>query len=463
MSQDAFLFVVNGEASVSAADSEPDVALHKKRPGGKRPHVKSHRGCLICKQRRVKCDEQFPCSNCIKRGERCIHSKTSGCSSNQLSMYSPQPQPTGVVAVDNTSINLLHLELFSHFQREVVDTLAFSDIWPRVLPWSFQEPYIMYAILCLGATHLCTLRPQASRYSDAAVQLLGKSTSLFSEKLSRPVTARNSEALMAVSILMHYISWSHVELVEKQEYLSYHKSSDILTTHLSNDPLLQLSFGVRGILYESFRHLSGSDSVFLETGLYSPRYAIEEAIIQQGDDPWRFVSHFMEILDNHRYQLLISHDHRDDPPLRKNRPLTCPYANQCNDETASTPQQRPRDPERLDFEDIAKRLSLLFCLVSMSASIHNQSASQTLTLLQPDVERLFFSFPIHYSKTFREPALRGDARALILLCHFYRAARILLTSPGTWWARQRSRVVESRILQDLTSRGLESCVLGEKL
>lgn len=84
------------------------------------------------------CDEQFPCSNCVKRGERCIHSKPRGCSSNQLSLYSPQLQSTGVGAVDNTSINLLHLELFSHFQRDLVDTLAFSDIWPQVLPWSFQ-------------------------------------------------------------------------------------------------------------------------------------------------------------------------------------------------------------------------------------------------------------------------------------------------------------------------------------
>lgn len=320
----------------------------------------------------------------------------------------------------------------------------------------------MYPILCLAATHLSTLRPQAPRYSNAAVQLLGKSTSLFSEKLSRPMTARNSEALMAVSILLHYILWSHIELVEKQEQLSHHKSRDTLAARLSRDPLLQLSFGVRGLLYESFRHLSGSDSVFLETGLYSPRYAIEEAIIQQGDDPWRFVNHFMEILDNPRYQPLIAHDHRDDTPSRTRRPLTCPYANRRNDEIASVTPHGTRDPERLDFEDIAERLSLLFCLVSRSSFIYDQSASQTLTRLQPNVERLFFSFPIHFSKTFREPALRGDARALILLCHFYRAARVLLTSPGTWWARQRSRVIESWILQDLTSKGLESCVLGEK-
>ncbi|KAI1113173.1 hypothetical protein F5Y14DRAFT_418506 [Nemania sp. NC0429] len=461
MSPGTFLFVVNGEAPVGPADSDLDPAHPKERPKGKRPHVKSRRGCVICKQRRVKCDEQLPCANCIKRGERCIHPQKAGCTSTQLSIYSPQPQPTGVVAVDNSSVNLLHLELFSHFEKDLVDTLAFSDIWPRVLPWSFQEPYIMYAVLCLAAMHLSTLRPQTRRYSDTAAQLLGMSTSFFGEMLSRPMTARNSEALMAVSILMHYISWSRVEFVEEHNHLMCYESNDTLTAHLSNDPLLQLSFGVRAILYESFRHLSGSDSVFLKTGLYSPRYTIEEAITQQGDDPCRFVDHFMAILDNHFHQPLC---HGDDQPSPEARPLTCPYTNQCNSEVTSAPQQgATRSSQRSDFEDIAKRLSLLFCLVSMSASIDDQSASHTLTRLQPDVERLFFSFPIHYSKTFRDPALRGDAGALILLCHFYRAARILLTSPGTWWARRRSRVIESRILQDLTLRGLESCVLGDKL
>ncbi|KAK5633503.1 hypothetical protein RRF57_009217 [Xylaria bambusicola] len=453
--REAFLFVVNGEASVEAASPDPDPADHGGRPGRKRPHHKSRRGCLVCKQRRVKCDEQFPCSNCLKRHERCIRSNAAGSRKNELSTRISQPLNT--LMVEDTSINLLHLELFFHFQRGLVDTLVFSEIWEQVLPWSFQEPYVMCSILCLAAIHLSTLQPQSLRYSNVAVQLLGKSASLFNDKLSRPVTAQNSEAVIAVSILMHYISWSYIRFVDKRGKFQYQKGNSPLMMYLSKDPLLQLSFGVQGILNDAFRILMGSDSVFLTTGLYSPIYAIEEAILQQGEDPWRFVHRFMEIPDE---------PHRQPPDDHlssyKEKPIGCLWSHEhgCNAETALGPPQEPPNPRQVAFEGIAKRLSLLFCLVSMSPSTGN-SASQALTRLQPDIERCFFSFPVHYSSAFRELALRGDSRALIILCHFYRAARILLTGPRTWWARQRSRIIECLILEDLTLRGLDRYVIGE--
>ncbi|KAI0502717.1 hypothetical protein F5B22DRAFT_632291 [Xylaria bambusicola] len=453
--REVFLFVVNGEASVEAASPDLDAADRRGRPGRKRPHYKSRRGCLVCKQRRVKCDEQFPCSNCLKRHERCIRSNTAGSRNNELSTRISQP--LNVLMVEDTSMNLLHLELFSHFQRSLVDTLAFSEIWEQVLPWSFQEPYIMCTILCLAAMHLATVRPQSPRYSDVAVQFLSKSASLFSEKLSRPVTAQNSEAVIAASILMHYISWSHIGFIDKQEKFQYQRGNSPLAMQLSKDPLLQLSFGVQGILNEAFRILMGSDSVFLTTGLYSPVYAIEEAILQQGEDPWRFVHYFMGISDDPRCQ-----PPGDDLSSYKENPTGCLWLreNRCNTETALVPPQEPPNTQQVAFEGIAKRLSLLFCLTSISSST-NSSASQALTRLQPDIERCFFSFPVHYSRAFRELAIRGDSRALIILCHFYRAARILLTGPRTWWARQRSRVIECLILEDLTSRGLDRYVVSE--
>ncbi|KAI8950327.1 hypothetical protein F4801DRAFT_602388 [Xylaria longipes] len=455
MPEGTFLFIVNGEAPAVAPRPDRDPACRVERPATKRPHYKSRRGCLACKRRRVKCDEQSPCSNCSKRHERCIHSKRTGDNNIELS---PRISRSPSELVTGGGINLLHLELFSHFERDLVDTLAFSEIWQQVLPWSFQEPYIMSTILCFAATHLSTLRPQDPRYSDIAVKLLGKSVSLFSEKLSSPITVRNSEALISVSILLHYISWSRIEFIEKKERLSYHQGNNLLTSHLSNDPLLQLSFGVRGILYEAYHVLAGSNSVFLTMGLYSPVYVIEEAILLQGEDPWRFVNHFMGISDDP----LLVHDYRADMSPRWEKVPGCPLGSGPNTEmTSAAPRHAPKAQE-VAFEGIAKRLSLLFCLVLMSTS-PSHSASQTLIRLQLDIERFFFSFPIHYSSAFRDLALQGDPRALIMLCHFYRAARILFTGPRTWWARQRSRVIESLILQDLTSRGLEACVLGEGL
>ncbi|KAI0423411.1 hypothetical protein F5Y09DRAFT_327436 [Xylaria sp. FL1042] len=461
-SQGTFLFVVNGEASAEAHNWSSNRVDHGERLGRRRPHYKSRRGCLVCKQRRVKCDEQFPCSNCLKRHERCIHSSLEGSRHNELRTR-VSPSPSNTLVVDDTNINLLHLELFSHFQKDLVDTLAFSEIWQRVLPWSFEEPYIMCPILCLAAIHLSILRPQSPRYSNVAVQLLGKSAVLFSEKLSCPITAQNSEALIAASILVHYISWSHVGFAEKREGLHYDRCHSPLTVHLSQDPLLQLSFGVQGILHEAFHVLSGSDSVFLTVGRYSPVYAIEEAILQHGEDPWRYVDHFMAISDNSRSQPPVNNN-RNDPRSHKSESISylCPRAKRCNTYTVPVLSQNSPNLQEVAFEAIAKRLSLLYCLTSIPSN-SGSSSPQILTRLQPEIERCFFSFPIHYSRTFRGLALQGDPRALIMLYHFYRAARILLTGPGTWWARQRSRVIECLILEDLTSRGLERLVFNGEL
>lgn len=41
-----------------------------------RPHVKTSRvlACVLCQQRKVKCDRQFPCANCVKSRVQCVPS-----------------------------------------------------------------------------------------------------------------------------------------------------------------------------------------------------------------------------------------------------------------------------------------------------------------------------------------------------------------------------------------------------
>jgi hypothetical protein len=45
-------------------------------PHGSRTHVKPHRilACVLCQQRKVKCDRQFPCANCVKSRVQCVPS-----------------------------------------------------------------------------------------------------------------------------------------------------------------------------------------------------------------------------------------------------------------------------------------------------------------------------------------------------------------------------------------------------
>jgi len=360
-----------------------------------------------------------------------------------------------------------------------------------------KEPYIMSTILCLAATHLSILRPQELRYHRAALQLLGRSASLFRAELSRRTVNQNIEALVATSILMHYISWSHIEFLEEQKQAQTYQPDGNLITNLSQDPLFQLSSGVRGILSTAFSVLRGTDSVFLSASLYSPKMAIEETILQYGDDPHRFAGYFMDIWDDQRYRCRQSREKEqasewmsislpDDLPGAVEKvprynidgaemnyvyPILQTGGEDSLDnlafgrndqwETAIEVvpvSQHTMDPQRTAFERIARRLSLLFSLVSISTSSW-PSLSPSLRHLQPDIERCIFTFPVLSGVVFRDLVLQNDPRVLVLLCHFYRAARILLTSPASWWASRRSHVIENLILLDLKSRGLEVYIL----
>ncbi|KAI0145327.1 hypothetical protein GGR57DRAFT_480448 [Xylariaceae sp. FL1272] len=437
---ESLLFIVNGIAGSTPQNS----VTHNANIGGrKRPHHKSRRGCLACKRRRVKCDERLPCSNCSKRREQCLHTTVPGNYEGTLNMASASPRSR--IISDNVGINLLHLELLHHFQNNVISTLSFSDIWHHVLPRSFQEHYIMCAILCLSATHLSTLRPHTTRYSNAALELGGKSAALFRQKLSGSLTRQSSEGLIAVSILMHYTTWAYVVYSCKRSSSS--QKVDGLSEYLSEDPLLQLSSGAHGLLCEAYHTLAGSNSVFLAAGLYSPRYAIEKAIIEIGSDPHRFANHFLMLWNTPCLQppgnaSARPHEEYPEPTLMSHL-------------GESSRRQDLRHGQE-DIGALARRLSLILCLVTLRLS--SDTADCALAAFQPDIERLIFSFPVHYSGRLRRLAIIGDSRALIILYHFYHAARLLLTGPSTWWAQHRSKVVEDMLMGALTAKGLQSYI-----
>ncbi|KJR83647.1 uncharacterized protein SPSK_04417 [Sporothrix schenckii 1099-18] len=350
----------------------------------------------------------------------------------------------------------------------------------------------MNTILCLAATHLATEVPEGTRYSYVARGLLGRSASLFSEQLSSPVTADNSEALIATSMLMQYISWSSLDFLGEMkvnhedmsqgDIFKQNHTIDVdgepyyphlLSQRLLQDPLVQLSSGVFGIVCETYPILWSTGSDFFAATIYSPRHVLEEAIRQHGQDPDRYVSHFMTIWDDrrHRENEVTDKSHLSTFP----KPPICPAVgpkplSPTQDRSnATSSSSETEDSHRKRFRRIASRLSLMFCLVSMIRGSWIPRAdydprflsavSDGLAELQPDIERCCFLFPVLSGNLLRNLVSQDDSRALILLGHFYRAARILLTSQSAWWARQRSTIMEETILKELATRGLTSYML----
>ncbi|KAK3940166.1 putative C6 transcription factor PTB64984.1 putative C6 transcription factor [Diplogelasinospora grovesii] len=457
----------------------------------KRPHSKSRQGCIACKRRRVKCDERSPCSNCTRRKETCTQVDLFH-EESVISCAATQPRltttPSKSASSEDTKLNLLHLELFHHFTAEIVRTLSFPQIWPMLIQQSFHEEYIMSTILCMAAAHHSFLSPDNPRYGRMAMQLLTKAVRLFRENLCQPITAQNCDALTGTSIMMHYLSWINIGFLDEQQP---GKPLD-----LSKDQLFLLSDGVQRIFMQALPFFWREQSVFIDAALYSPRRHLEEAMWKRGENPYRFADAITRIYDDPRFQPAIQTTELgcpipspgDEPVVTEESPYNLGLVIERGLPTVSTtpvgvgetPDESwssleiyralstfglpPCRSERDAFSCVARSLSLILSFVDASDT---QGGGQLLTPemvpKQADFDRWFFSFPVMVSGRFqqRELIITGDSRALVVLYHFYRAARLLLTEKESWWAHERSRVMEAAILKELRARGLGVCLKGD--
>ncbi|UNI19825.1 hypothetical protein JDV02_005975 [Purpureocillium takamizusanense] len=364
-----------------------------------------------------------------------------------------------------------------------------------------KEEFVMSTVLCLAVTHLTALRPQQdAKYANASARLLSKSLRLLRQNLSRAFTKDTCNAIVGTAILVNYISWCHLDFLDGQ------RNDDADTAlDLSRDQLILLSPGVLQVFFQALPVFVAEKSDFLTIVHQHPRLNIEDALRKRGVDPARFVQPFMAIYDDPNYQTRgpIRTEKTTswaDPSLHSWRFLMGLETElSSNDSTQHTDAERvanslrvaaensrarngpvvegknrdiivsscgrselsvlpPDDSVRTAYELVARRLStLLSC--ALLPPVGDDDVHPTAVPSRADVQRFFFVFPILCSGTFAQMAVDGDARALVLLFHFYRAARTLLAGVGQgWWAAERSRVLEALLLRELESRGLSACL-----
>lgn len=366
----------------------------------------------------------------------------------------------------------------------------------------------MSTMLCMAATHLSILRPDDRRYRHIAMQLLIKSVQLFRKNLSLPITAQNGDALMGTSLMIHYLAWSNIQFLDEQPQVSpsgaiddYKSPGGVLD--ISQDQLFLLSAGVQQVFKEALPHFWLDQSDFVGIALYSPRNSLEEVARRRDEDPYRFTDAFMRVWDDPRFQTaeITTYETSDpyfsaylsspkgngtciyqhiktlsnelavdtSPPFGPQL-LNAPPRNRdelaCDAEIPRQPglgNTAPGDNKRPGFERASRRLSLLLSFLSLAPlpPLPTKPHSPEMNPSQADFERYIFAFPVVASGPFLELALRGDVRTLVILFHFYRAARLLLTARESWWAKERSRVLEGLILGELKARGLGVCLRGD--
>ncbi|KAH0432392.1 C6 transcription factor [Colletotrichum camelliae] len=386
--------------------TEPSLSLRfidptHSEPKKMRAHKKSRGGCGACKKRKVKCDKQTPCSNCIRRNETCESThKSSATPEQEASPASSRPPDL------SGTVNLVHLELFHHFQHATVPTLCFAEVWGPATCLAFKEEYLMTAMLATSARHLSVLRPDEPVYNEATLTLLSRSCAGFSAALSQEDGREKHNPLFFTAMLIHYLTWCNLDFLEDEEMPANGRRLD-----LKGDQLFLLSSGVRVFL--SSTRAQGPDSIFANMSSISQCSALETIVASQGMDCDGIVTDFMRRFDE------LS--------------------------TSQTELSTETTKEREAYQAIVTRLSVILALWRHREA--NSSPPQ-----RADLERYILSFPLFCVGTFLEMVVGSDTRALLVLYHFYRTSRLLLGTEESWWASRRLNTMEALIKLELERR-----------
>ncbi|KAJ5223612.1 hypothetical protein N7468_008154 [Penicillium chermesinum] len=191
----------------------------------RRPHSKSRSGCLTCKKRRVKCDEQRPkCVRCTKKGVECSYDfelqvscqKTDYVVSPDSTLFSlsletlaqrimhtlDMTSPIGQQMAPRQSLILTAFQQFVNGSTETIPIRALREkMETDMIRISFDNPHLMYTVLAVGMLHLNRFNPSKER-SLAETYFWQKAINLYQRELSSNVTQENVDALLSSCMFM---------------------------------------------------------------------------------------------------------------------------------------------------------------------------------------------------------------------------------------------------------------------
>ncbi|KFY76288.1 hypothetical protein V499_04014 [Pseudogymnoascus sp. VKM F-103] len=135
----------------------------------RRSHRKTRTGCMICKARKIKCDETKPhCNNCLKRSVQCEYPTLPPTSSDKILLSASDEQvansPESAYGDSQLSLDLVNMELLHHYTTSTYHTLRRDPVqrtlWQMtVCEIGFSNEFVLRGILAIAALHLASLRP----------------------------------------------------------------------------------------------------------------------------------------------------------------------------------------------------------------------------------------------------------------------------------------------------------------
>ena len=383
-----------------------------------------------------------------------------------------------------------------------------------------KREYLMNAMLAVAARHLSILRPTDTRYAHTAMSLLSSACSSYRRMLNLEITADNSDALIGTSILIYCLSWCNLDFLEGQDLEDPGKRLD-----LSGDQLFLLSPGVRHVFFTAWQVPGAHNTLFARIASKKHCDALQGILENRGVDFEKVAHEFMAVYEDKRFHgqgrtafptssagsspattscpqttgslaqkppfispvlfdarqttdLRIIHamareEVRHSPAHQQPSPQSPATQELQVNTTPSVDNSSSRFHSSFSYRRVAMKLSIIVALLLGDDECYSSSPDPTSSPRPPpstpiflpsrsDLNRYFLSFPIICLGPFLDMMFESERPALVVMYHFYRAARDLLGgTTETWWAAERAVVMEKVLRGELARKGFRTCLRRE--
>jgi len=237
----------SSSSPASPGSSQELLVARRSRPPGRKGHFKSRNGCLNCKRRRVKCNEEHPeCYSCRRLGLLCEYAAVRGLGGAAGSDAPPRPVLSTLTFED--------LHFYHQFLTIAFPTLPLGgfQIWqqcaamshqvspnprpagrvPGIAHASAQYNHLGHAVLALGAAHVAqngdpSSTAQALKHRVAAMKLVN-------EQLAQPARSQADGDALLGSIMI--LSAQSALLPDAMiEYMTLTRGGNLVATSIMPD------------------------------------------------------------------------------------------------------------------------------------------------------------------------------------------------------------------------------------
>lgn len=162
----------------------------------KQAKARSKTGCTTCRKRKKKCDETKPfCLSCQKNNIHCEgykpveiwrsgKDKAAEARRSSTDVKFELPPLMGGVENDVDRMLLQHFVSRASAVLSLHEDQSTNPFTKILLPMALQHEGLMHSVLCLSASHLCSLSP-SNDYEDRQVFHRGKALHLLNQDLKR--------------------------------------------------------------------------------------------------------------------------------------------------------------------------------------------------------------------------------------------------------------------------------------